>query len=62
MDAPSLSAGLADVSSATMPPTLELLSYYRRRIEDFEAERAEFLKRFKVVEVTVWRTRMRSPL
>ena len=35
-----------------MPPTLELLAYYRRRIEEFESERAEFLRKFKTVEVS----------
>lgn len=42
--------GLAD-TVGSMPPTLELLSYYRKRIEEFESERAEFLKRFRAVEV-----------
>lgn len=44
-------AGPIAQTAGTMPPTLELLSYYRKRIEEFEAERAEFLKRFKSVEV-----------
>ena len=32
-------------------PSTELLSYYRTRIEEFEREREEFLKRFNDVEV-----------
>lgn len=38
-------------TAASLPPTLELLAHYRKRIEEFEAERAEFLKRFRTVEV-----------
>ena len=40
-----------DVLAGSVPPSLELLSYYRQRIEDFETERAEFLKKFKDLEV-----------
>jgi hypothetical protein len=43
-------AGIAQ-TAASLPPTVELLAYYRKRIEEFEAERAEFLKRFRTVEV-----------
>lgn len=33
------------------PPSAELLAYYRGRIEDFETERQEFLKRFQEIHV-----------
>lgn len=31
--------------------SVDLLAYYRQRIEDFETERAEFLRKFKDLEV-----------
>jgi hypothetical protein len=34
-----------------MEPSVDLLAYYRQRIEDFETERAEFLRKFKDLEV-----------
>ena len=45
MSAPELVA-----ASGSVPPSLELLSYYRSRIAEFEKERELFLSKFSAVE------------
>jgi hypothetical protein len=51
MAAPATREVELDVAAGSVPPSMELLMYYRRRIEEFETERAEFLRRFKQLEV-----------
>jgi hypothetical protein len=52
----------------SLPPSVELLSYYRSRIEEFEKEREHFLERFSVIEVRYaaalsgWSLRASAPL
>lgn len=47
-------AGATDAQAIDLPteaPSVELLRYYKRRIEEFEAERELFLTRFQEVQV-----------
>ena len=49
-------AGATDAQAIDLPteaPSVELLRYYKRRIEEFEAERELFLTRFQEVQVSV---------
>ena len=71
--APSAPADSADppppgltLGTAKLPASTELLAYYRQRIQEFEAERAEFIKRTSEIEVsheevhrTQWELRVR---
>lgn len=40
------------VQGMAVPASLDLLTYYRKRIDEFEAEREEFLNKFRDVEET----------
>ena len=48
-------AGSSDASNIDLPseaPSVELLRYYKKRIEEFEAERELFLTRFQEIQVS----------
>ena len=40
--------------SEGLAPSAELLSYYRRRLDELEGEQQETIQRFKRVEVRSW--------
>ncbi len=45
------SAAASATTAMAEAGSVDLLAYYRQRIEDFETERAEFLRKFKDLEV-----------
>ena len=51
----AVAAGAVDASPVDLPtaaPSVELLRYYKQRIEEFEAERELFLSRFQDIQVS----------
>ena len=49
---PRSDVGGAALPTDTLPASTELLSYYRQRSQEFEAERSEFIKRISEIEVS----------